>query len=296
VLDNTGAGQTGALARNRPPTFESALRVSPDPRTRCHTRSVTRHPISPAQGASPFARPHRIARPIRRLRRVGVGLGSAEARSGRQLGKLRPVWPGLPRPVVRAFPVGLSGSCVRAVGGHTPLQVPLSQNLRRLGCPGFPVEGNLQRCMPSHQPDTRRAEANLRSDTNWRGGPQRAKPEPHTTDRRQRARRAPADEAGDARRLAEDVPLNPAGGLYRRTGRTQRCSPDQRRNRMPTTNPATMTVSQAATVLGISRSSAYECVRLGSIPSLRLGRRIVIPRRALDELLASVQLDRPATA
>jgi excisionase family DNA binding protein len=65
---------------------------------------------------------------------------------------------------------------------------------------------------------------------------------------------------------------------------------------MPTTNPATMTVSQAATVLGISRSSAYECVRHGSIPSIRLGRRIVIPRRALDELLASVQLDRPATA
>ena len=40
-------------------------------------------------------------------------------------------------------------------------------------------------------------------------------------------------------------------------------------------NPATMTVTQTATVLGISRSSAYECVRRGVIPSLRLGRRIV---------------------
>ncbi len=65
---------------------------------------------------------------------------------------------------------------------------------------------------------------------------------------------------------------------------------------MPTSNPATMTVSQAATVLGISRSSAYECVRLGSIPSIRLGRRIVIPRRSIDELLASARLDQPVTA
>ena len=52
-------------------------------------------------------------------------------------------------------------------------------------------------------------------------------------------------------------------------------------------NAATMTVSQTAVVLGISRSSAYECVREGSIPSIRLGRRIVVPRRAIDELLAT---------
>jgi len=53
-------------------------------------------------------------------------------------------------------------------------------------------------------------------------------------------------------------------------------------------NPATMTVTQTATMLGISRSSAYECVRLGSIPSIRLGRRIVVPTHAIDALLASV--------
>lgn len=61
-------------------------------------------------------------------------------------------------------------------------------------------------------------------------------------------------------------------------------------------NPATMTVSHAATLLGISRSSAYECVRLGSIPSLRLGRRIVVPRRAIDVFLNSVSLDGPREA
>lgn len=57
--------------------------------------------------------------------------------------------------------------------------------------------------------------------------------------------------------------------------------------------PATMTVTQTATVLGISRSSAYECVRLGSIPSIRLGRRIVVPTRAIDALLASVSPKAP---
>ena len=37
--------------------------------------------------------------------------------------------------------------------------------------------------------------------------------------------------------------------------------------------------------LGISRSLAYELVRRGEIPSLRLGRRIVVPVRALEELV-----------
>jgi excisionase family DNA binding protein len=49
----------------------------------------------------------------------------------------------------------------------------------------------------------------------------------------------------------------------------------------------TYTVTEAATVLGISRTSAYERVRAGDLPALRLGRRIVIARRALEELLGS---------
>jgi excisionase family DNA binding protein len=48
----------------------------------------------------------------------------------------------------------------------------------------------------------------------------------------------------------------------------------------------TYTVTEAADLLGISRSSAYECVRRGEIPSLTLGRRVVVPRRALEALLA----------
>ena len=47
----------------------------------------------------------------------------------------------------------------------------------------------------------------------------------------------------------------------------------------------TVTVEEAAQMLGISRSSAYECVRRGELRALRLGRRLVVPRSALEELL-----------
>jgi excisionase family DNA binding protein len=44
---------------------------------------------------------------------------------------------------------------------------------------------------------------------------------------------------------------------------------------------------EAAAILGISRSTAYECVRTGQIQALRLRRRIVIPESAIAELLSS---------
>ena len=47
----------------------------------------------------------------------------------------------------------------------------------------------------------------------------------------------------------------------------------------------TYTVTEAAALLGISRTTAYECVRRGEIPSLTLGRRVVISRVALERLL-----------
>jgi excisionase family DNA binding protein len=47
----------------------------------------------------------------------------------------------------------------------------------------------------------------------------------------------------------------------------------------------TISVEEAGQLLGISRGLAYELVSRGDIPSIRLGRRIVVPRRALDQLL-----------
>ena len=48
--------------------------------------------------------------------------------------------------------------------------------------------------------------------------------------------------------------------------------------------PLFLTVPQAASVLGIGRNNAYECVRSGAIRSVRLGKLIRIPKAALAEL------------
>jgi excisionase family DNA binding protein len=48
---------------------------------------------------------------------------------------------------------------------------------------------------------------------------------------------------------------------------------------------ATLTIGETAKVLGISRGLAYECARRGDIPVLRLGRKLVVPRVRLQELL-----------
>ena len=50
----------------------------------------------------------------------------------------------------------------------------------------------------------------------------------------------------------------------------------------------TMTVNEAALVLGLSRNSCYQAVETGSIPSIRIGKRILIPRYALERLLAGI--------
>ena len=48
-----------------------------------------------------------------------------------------------------------------------------------------------------------------------------------------------------------------------------------------------LSVSEVADLLGISRSLAYQLVARHEIPFLRFGRRIVVPREAVDSLLAS---------
>ncbi len=50
-------------------------------------------------------------------------------------------------------------------------------------------------------------------------------------------------------------------------------------------HPLTLSVEEAAQLLGISRTLAYELVRRGDLPRLRLGRRVVVPRQALQDLI-----------
>ena len=47
----------------------------------------------------------------------------------------------------------------------------------------------------------------------------------------------------------------------------------------------TVTVPEAARMLGISRGLAYEMAREGTIPTLRFGRRMVIPLVAIERML-----------
>ena len=52
-------------------------------------------------------------------------------------------------------------------------------------------------------------------------------------------------------------------------------------------DPVVLTVEESAELLRISRGLAYEMVRQGSLPSIRLGRRILVPRRALERMLGT---------
>jgi excisionase family DNA binding protein len=47
----------------------------------------------------------------------------------------------------------------------------------------------------------------------------------------------------------------------------------------------TFTVEQAAALLGISKSTAYESAHRGELPVLRFGRRLVVTRATLERLL-----------
>jgi len=47
----------------------------------------------------------------------------------------------------------------------------------------------------------------------------------------------------------------------------------------------TLTVPEVASRLGLSRNGAYEAVAAGQIPAIRIGRRVLVPRTALERLL-----------
>ena len=49
----------------------------------------------------------------------------------------------------------------------------------------------------------------------------------------------------------------------------------------------TVTVPEVAVILGIGKDTAYRLVRDGTIPSLRFGKRLVIPLVALNNFLAT---------
>jgi excisionase family DNA binding protein len=51
---------------------------------------------------------------------------------------------------------------------------------------------------------------------------------------------------------------------------------------------STLSVEEAGEVLGLSRATAYTAANSGALPVIRIGRRMVVPRHALERLLTSV--------
>lgn len=49
---------------------------------------------------------------------------------------------------------------------------------------------------------------------------------------------------------------------------------------------ATITIEETALRLGVSRASAYAAAREGTIPTLKIGRRLVVPKAALERMLS----------
>jgi excisionase family DNA binding protein len=54
----------------------------------------------------------------------------------------------------------------------------------------------------------------------------------------------------------------------------------------------TYTVPEAAEALGIGRNAAYEAARTGQLPTIRIGKRILVPLVALERLLDLEQSER----
>ena len=93
------------------------------------------------------------------------------------------------------------------------------------------------------------------------------------------------------RALKGDARISPRSGrrfVGQRTGATWDL-PD------PQTEP-TVTVDRAGDVLGISRSTALRKVNSGEIPSIRMGRRILIPSAKLVLLARGELVTRPVPA
>ncbi len=52
-----------------------------------------------------------------------------------------------------------------------------------------------------------------------------------------------------------------------------------------TTSPTVLTVVEVAKILRIGKISVYQAIQRGEVPSIRIGRRILIPKFALEQML-----------
>ena len=53
--------------------------------------------------------------------------------------------------------------------------------------------------------------------------------------------------------------------------------------------PTVLTIPETAKILRIGRNSAYEAARKGQIPTIKIGKRLLVPRKALERILAEAK-------
>ncbi|MHB8084404.1 MAG: helix-turn-helix domain-containing protein [Dehalococcoidia bacterium] len=58
-----------------------------------------------------------------------------------------------------------------------------------------------------------------------------------------------------------------------------------------TSEKLTISVEEAGAMLGISRALAYQMANTGKLPILRFGKRMLVPRKAFENMLANVPVD-----
>jgi excisionase family DNA binding protein len=49
----------------------------------------------------------------------------------------------------------------------------------------------------------------------------------------------------------------------------------------------TYTIEQAAKIIGVSRNTGYDAAKSGQLPTIKVGRRLLVPRVALERMLAT---------
>lgn len=57
------------------------------------------------------------------------------------------------------------------------------------------------------------------------------------------------------------------------------------------TESLTLTVPEAGELLGLGRDAAYEAAKRGDLPVLRFGRRLLVPRAALERMLEQAGME-----
>jgi excisionase family DNA binding protein len=55
----------------------------------------------------------------------------------------------------------------------------------------------------------------------------------------------------------------------------------------------TITVAEAGEQLGLGRNAAYEAAKRGEIPTVKIGRRLLVPRDAVDRILQKAMEPQP---